>query len=261
VLSFLGDPDGSRDHHERGLALSRSFGHVYSTIFLKAELARDRLHAGDWDGALADAEWVLDATRTQPHLMESVARLVRGEIAAARGDFDAALTDLERAVAIGRTSKDPQSLYPPAASVAEVLVDAGRPDDADEVCESLLAHARKERPYALEEWTVALALTLRALGRAADTAALLESDRLHTRWRDAVESVVAGDLLAAVPALQEAGDLPHAAKVRLLAAAELAAAGRSSEADEQRRLALAFYRSVGATRYLEPATSPGTATA
>src|SRR5581483_3995975 len=42
VLSFLGRPEESRRHHERGLVIAREFGHVYSTIFLLAECARDR---------------------------------------------------------------------------------------------------------------------------------------------------------------------------------------------------------------------------
>jgi hypothetical protein len=50
--------------------------------------------------------------------------------------------------------------------------------------------------------------------------------------------------------LGEMGDLPREAKVRLRAAAALVASGRRAEADEQLGRALAFFRSVGATRYI-----------
>ena len=44
--------------------------------------------------------------------------------------------------------------------------------------------------------------------------------------------------------------VPLSAEARLLAAAGLVNAGRRQEADEQLRQALAFFRSVGATRYI-----------
>jgi len=46
------------------------------------------------------------------------------------------------------------------------------------------------------------------------------------------------------------GSLPDEALARLRAAEVSAAAGRRAEADEHLQRALAFYRSVGATRYI-----------
>ena len=48
----------------------------------------------------------------------------------------------------------------------------------------------------------------------------------------------------------EIGSLPDEALARLRAAEKLVAAGRHAEADEQLARALAFWRSVRATRYI-----------
>ena len=55
------------------------------------------------------------------------------------------------------------------------------------------------------------------------------------------------------PPSQELGIPALTATARLRAAKPLAAAGRRTDADEQLQAALAFFRSVGATRYVRDA--------
>jgi hypothetical protein len=62
--------------------------------------------------------------------------------------------------------------------------------------------------------------------------------------------MAAGDFVRAADILQEIGDASTEAFCRLRAAEALVAKGRRAEADEQLRPALAFYRGVGATRYV-----------
>jgi hypothetical protein len=62
--------------------------------------------------------------------------------------------------------------------------------------------------------------------------------------------IAEGDYARAADVYAEMGALPNEAYTRLRAAEELVAEGRQAEADEQLRSALAFYRSVGATRYI-----------
>jgi hypothetical protein len=52
------------------------------------------------------------------------------------------------------------------------------------------------------------------------------------------------------PILRRIGTRPDEAEAHLRAAEQLAAEGRRAEVDEQLQQALAFYRSVGATRYV-----------
>lgn len=70
----------------------------------------------------------------------------------------------------------------------------------------------------------------------------------ETPWTRAAGSILAGELEQAADLLEEIDDRPGEAEVRLRAAAALVAAGRRAEADAQLAKALAFYRSVGATR-------------
>ena len=62
--------------------------------------------------------------------------------------------------------------------------------------------------------------------------------------------MLAGDLAGAADLLGEIGALSQEAFLRLRAAEQLVGEGRRAEADEQLNRALAFYRSVGATRHI-----------
>jgi tetratricopeptide (TPR) repeat protein len=237
--------------HERGRVYAAERSGAFGTVWIDAELAHHSQLAGEWSDALATADAVLETVRTTPHLMEMLARGVRGSIYAARGDLDAAVHELERMAAIARGSKDPQAIYPALAFYAETLLAAGRREEAGLMCDELFAVASDEPVYALEDWATALALTLRALGRLDELPALLaEAPPLGSPWRDAAEAVVAGDLVAAAEALRRAGDLARAATTRLVAAEDLLAEGRRREAEEQVRLAVEFHAAVGATAHL-----------
>jgi hypothetical protein len=69
-------------------------------------------------------------------------------------------------------------------------------------------------------------------------------------WRSVVKGVLQGELVDVADRLGTIGLRPDEAYARLRAARELVAAGRRAEADEQLGRALAFYRAVGATRYV-----------
>jgi len=66
-------------------------------------------------------------------------------------------------------------------------------------------------------------------------------------------AILDGDDARAADMLDELGVVSEAARARLRAARALAASGRHDEADEQLRRALAFYRPVGAIRYIREA--------
>jgi len=74
---------------------------------------------------------------------------------------------------------------------------------------------------------------------------------VQTPWTDAAQAYARGDFLAAADILDRTGSRPAEAEARLRAAEALSREGAHADADEQLRVALAFYRSVGATRYVE----------
>jgi hypothetical protein len=63
--------------------------------------------------------------------------------------------------------------------------------------------------------------------------------------------VIEGDFRRAADDCQEMGSKPDEAYARLRAAEALLADGLPDEAEEQLERAVSFYRSVGATRYLQ----------
>lgn len=71
-----------------------------------------------------------------------------------------------------------------------------------------------------------------------------------TRWGRRILSVLEGDFETEGDDLEREGRLTTAALARLWAAERLVLEGRRAEADVHLQKALAFYRAVGATRYI-----------
>ena len=89
-----------------------------------------------------------------------------------------------------------------------------------------------------------------ALGRVAEVSEFAERDPVDSAWLRAVRAIAAGDLAGAAEIYDEMGALSAAAFYHLRAAEQHVEEGRRAEADEQLRPALAFYRGLGATRYV-----------
>lgn len=164
-----------------------------------------------------------------------------------RGELAGAVDDAERGLALARQAGDPQATAPPLAAAAHVLLAAGRRDEAAALVDELLA----SRTLLERAMNPPLAWVVTELGRADDVlAAISEQPSL---WERAFADILRGDFLAAAEAYERYGVLPGAALMKLRAAEQLLAEGRRAEADEQLDLALAFWRSVGATRHVAEA--------
>jgi hypothetical protein len=96
---------------------------------------------------------------------------------------------------------------------------------------------------------VDLAVDLVALGH---SAVALETVP-PSPWLEAARSFVVGDALQAAEGYTRIGSRPDEAWARLHAARQLTVAGRSADAGAQLEPVLAFYREVGASRYLAEA--------
>jgi hypothetical protein len=73
----------------------------------------------------------------------------------------------------------------------------------------------------------------------------------ETPWQRAAVSALSGDFVTAAGIYAECGATSIEADERFWAAHELLEAGRRAEAEEQLEKALTFYRSVGATFFIE----------
>lgn len=74
---------------------------------------------------------------------------------------------------------------------------------------------------------------------------------LQLPWTDAARAYASGDFVRAAEIYAGMGSKPEEAEARLRAAGSLIEQGCRAEANDQIRRAVAFWRSVGATRYVE----------
>ena len=100
-----------------------------------------------------------------------------------------------------------------------------------------------------------------SLGRESEFRDVVEGEEYKSPWLRAALAVASRDFPAAADIYGEMGVVVHEAFFRQRAAEQLVAEGRRAEADEQLRPTLAFYRSVGATRYVREGEALMAATA
>jgi tetratricopeptide (TPR) repeat protein len=202
---------------------------------------------GYWDAALPPLEEFLAACDAgEPHYHEGGMRIRRAIVRLARDDLDGALEDIRKVVSLAQRAGDPQQRVPWLAQSARLLVDAGRREEARGVAREAL------EPASMQWALVDVALVVDELGYATELAELLE-DVAQTRWITAMRALLRNDFVEAADTLGEIGSADLEALARLRAAKRLVADGCHAEADEQLQLALAFWRSVRATRYIREA--------
>jgi tetratricopeptide (TPR) repeat protein len=233
--------------------LCERYGHFGFLRFLDGGPAIHKaLLSGDWDEAMERADAFLAGVEAgSPHYQAAAAYVHRAQMRLARDNEAGAVSDVERAAELAPLAGDPQLTLTALPDCAFILSELG-----DE------SRARRFFDDALREldavphmgWGVLqsfeLAWLARPLGREAELAAVFARERLETPWLEAARAVLAGDLRRGADVLAEMPAPAPAAYLRLRAAEELVAEGRRARADEQLRAALAFYRGVGATRYV-----------
>jgi tetratricopeptide (TPR) repeat protein len=167
----------------------------------------------------------------------------------ARDDIEDALDDMHRALQLAREAKDPQTLVPALGVAARVFIAAGRIDEARALGRELLATPRLAGEYRIVEF----AFVADRLGFGSEVKNLLEHVRPQNPWTRGGIALVDGDYAAAADTFHEIGDLEFEAEARFHAGEKLVAEGRRGDADEQLTRALAFFRSVRATRFIREA--------
>jgi tetratricopeptide (TPR) repeat protein len=175
----------------------------------------------------------------------------RGLIRLARGDAEGAESDAELTVELVRPIRDPQAVFPELAFAAAIFLSVGNEARAGQTLDEALAglHELPRLGFAVIElpWQAWVAVTL---GRESDLVELMEPEPFKSPWLRAALAVTSRDFRTAADLFEGMGIASHEAFFRLRAAERLVEEGRRAEADEQLRRALAFYRSVGATRYV-----------
>ncbi len=233
--------------------LAERYGYLGFVRFIDGgpEIA-NRYQEGKWDDALARADAFLGEVEAgSPHYQAGGAYSFRALMRLARDDEAGALGDAARGPELGARAGDPQAHVSSSAFCGVVYAEVGDHDRVAEIVDELL---RTVESLPDVGWSVIVspefALLARAAGREDEFRELFARRPKYTRWLDAAEAIAEDDLRRAADVLGEIGARPMEALCRLRAAEALVGERRRAEADEQLRAALAFYRGVGATRYV-----------
>jgi tetratricopeptide (TPR) repeat protein len=234
-----------------GLPVAELFGNAgASARWLRFE----RMHVAYWEGRWDDATAIIEETLSEVGLAHALARWtleMRGHIRLARDDAAGALDDARMSLERGRHAKDPQTSFPALSFAALASLETGQPHDAGRLADELIALRPADHaiPHHISP-LLDLAVVLSALGRSHELVAAVSRGAVRTAHVDAAVAFARGDFLGAAEIYVEMGSLPNEALARSRAAAQLIDAGDRAAADEQLHAALAFWRSVGATRHV-----------
>jgi class 3 adenylate cyclase len=235
--------------HVRCLRAADQLGLETYILWQRAEHVIHCQWAGKWDEAVATADrFVRDVEAGSSHYMESTCRYLRGTIALARGDSEAALADAVRSTELARVTRDPQTLNPATAFEAQVRLATGDEAGANALADELLiswsaAGVRPPHESVYGAWAFA------DLGRQTEFLAALDRAKLQRGWHEAARLIATGDFAGAADVYERIGTVPDEAYARLRAAKELVSAGNRAEADRQLRLALAVFAQLRATAW------------
>jgi tetratricopeptide (TPR) repeat protein len=260
ALRDQGHLERARATMQEGIRAAERFGGGPMLRFLRHAKTIDDYFAGEWDEALISLEAFIAETEGSPHYQESGLRGGRALIRAARSDLEGAKADVERSLEASRAAADPQAVAPALGIAARVHYMAGDPGRARELGRELL---ELSRAYPSESQFVALLAPLAApLGLEEELVELLDrAGPTDSHWLAVGRATVERRFLEAAEIYAGMPLRPDEAEARLRAAEQLLAEGRRVEANEQLRLAMDFWRSVGATWFIREAEKLLAATA
>jgi class 3 adenylate cyclase/tetratricopeptide (TPR) repeat protein len=249
LTAMSGDLSRSFAVQSEGLLEAERLGVDGWHRFLRGHSAQYAYWSGRWDDALVSAEEFLTETEAgSPHYEENQNRNVRALVRLACGDLAGALDDTAKSVLRAREVKDAQNLCPTLAVRAFVLLSTGEPATARELAREVVDGWEGVEDVVFTWGGVGAVTAIAALGDDGPLAALATARSSMGPWLAAALAYIAGDYEQAAEIYSSMGSRPDAAYARLRAAA-----GPAADAAEQRKLALSFYRSVGATRYVREA--------
>jgi class 3 adenylate cyclase len=257
-LGSMMEADGAvtREWLERALDAATQAGDTPMVIWINAQLIWEGFYKlGRWDEALQRGASVLaDVERIGGHYLEPQLRLALASILAARGHDAEARAEAEASIALLDTNRDAQ--FQGAISVygANVLDLLGDRDRAAELVERLIevdTVLGYRTPGFAPPFGADFAATVfhcgfaeRCLGLYADAVAHRRLEAARLIWTG--RAVEAAEIYAFASPQEEAA-------ARLLAAEQLVAEGRTTEAAAQLERGLAFYRAVGAHKIVREA--------
>ncbi|HKR99173.1 MAG TPA: AAA family ATPase [Candidatus Dormibacteraeota bacterium] len=230
------------------IALASRIGHVWRWRFTRGDIVELHYCLGEWDRSLDEADaFIAEVEAGSPHLIAAFCYSVRARIRVARDNVPGALADLERALELASANDNPAWRYVVLSSSSSVLLDAGERGRAEDLLDELLpivgsGGTRNYQSLQSAAWAFA------AFDRGAELLGLIPD--VDSPWVRAARSFAMGDIEAAAEVCESMSAVSDAARDRLWLGTRLAEQGHAREAGAQLERALAFYRTVGATRYI-----------
>jgi len=236
---------------EEGLLVVERLGAVRLSRGSRCLLCWVRYFTGAWDGAMAGAEAIIAECEAGAQMyFEYQPRIARARIRLARGGSEElVLEDVRRATEVGHAAKDPQALVQILAHSTFVSAELGRLEQARataaELVELLPAGSVGTEVLGASEfaWVAEMLDSADAFRR------VFAAANLAAVWREPYEAVLDRDFERAAELFAALGFVDEG-YARFKAGEKLLAAGRAPQADVHLQKALAFYRSLSATRYI-----------
>jgi hypothetical protein len=247
------DTQRAHDVTERNYETQRRYGNVRQTWWARGQLVDTAFETGRWDEAVEHAEAVIAYIEAgNPQYVEAQCRLIRSAIRFARGEAGTFDAEIDLALTLAAEATDPQAKGPVSIYAAYLRLWAGDRAGAHQLFDLSLETARTtEFGLRLIHYEAALLAALLELDPA--QLALPPVAVADTPRQRATAALLEGDLLGAADALAELGKVNDEAYLRLHVGSRLLAEGREDEGRVQIERALAFYRSVRATRFVAEA--------
>jgi class 3 adenylate cyclase/tetratricopeptide (TPR) repeat protein len=240
---LAGDLDAAHACVAEAHELAQLRGHRAGLRFCEGSFIDIDLTRGDWRGAERRADAFLQESEQGAHLLDPIALDAKATVCLARDETVPAVEYVDRAVASARKVRDPQAVVPALGTAALIYAELELPEPAREFLAEI-------EPGAHIAAVPAPAFAAVRLGVAEEWRRRAASGRRSTRWDEAADAVVDERWQDAASLYDEIGARPYAALAALRAAGACVAAGDRPTADRLLAQALAFYRSVGATRYV-----------
>ena len=236
TMVVAGELERAYELERASYEVAHAAGEGVGLRWAEGNLVKSLYWRGEWDETVRLAESFIAAAESgTEHYLAGQAYYQRGVIRLARGE-PGAVEDVERALELAEAAHDPQVVYPTRLVAGYVFLTVGRTERARQLLSDVadLAVGGIALPFGFGElaW---LAFDLDA--RESLLRAL--ADVHSTPWVEAARAIASGEPVRAAAIYERMGARPEAAYTRM----------RSGEPADVER-ALAFYRSVGATRYI-----------
>jgi len=231
----------------QGKEAADRLGNVPVGRYIEGQIIISLFALGHWDDFVhAAKEFIARCEAGSPNYNEQFVQGDLSELYLARDDTESAATAAARALALAREAKDPQALQPALGRQIRIDLALGRLSDARLSAQELLSLLdRSTTTFGVMQ----LSLAADVLG-VRDELPRIFASRPDRPWVRSAAAVLNGEFERAADIAGEHAWRVDEAELRLRAAHALMESGRRAEADLQLRTALAFYRSVGAKRYI-----------